>query len=233
MIPLNDTEPNRYSWFPFMTVFLIAINTFIEMAKPLYMPAGTDFGSHWQFMMRFYFTPQLILATEGPGILSSFSAMFMHGGFFHLLGNMGALWVFGRRVEDACGTWRFLIFYLLAGTLSHLLTALVLNDSPIPSVGASGAIFGVMGAYLLLYPAGRIRTLVFISFVPTWPRIRAGWVVLYFFALQVIPALDILFSEGDYSVGYWAHLGGFFSAIFVFLFLRPEAFARYLSDTPV
>ena len=233
MIPLNDTEPNRYSWFPFMTVSLIAINTFIEIAKPLYLPPDTEFWLYWQFMMRFYFTPELIFAMEGPGILSSFSAMFMHGGFFHLLGNMGALWVFGRRVEDACGAWRFLIFYLLAGTLAHLLTALVLNDSPIPSVGASGAIFGVMGAYLLLYPAGRIRTLVFISFVPTWPRIRAGWVLLYFFALQVIPALDILFSNADYGVGYWAHMGGFFSAIFVFLFLRPEAFARYISDTPV
>lgn len=231
MIPLNDSEPNRYSWFPFMTIFLIATNTFIELAKPLYMP--TQMWPYWEFMMRFYYTPRLILNVEGPGILSGFSSMFMHGDFFHLLGNMGALWVFGRRVEDACGAWRFLVFYLLAGTLAHLLTVLVMFDSPIPNVGASGAIFGVMGAYLLLYPAGRIRTLVFLSFVPTWPRIRAGWVVLYFLVLQIIPALDILFSEADYGVGYWAHLGGFFSAVFVFLFLRPEAFARYISDTPV
>ena len=233
MFPINDTEPNRYSWFPFMTIFLIAINTFIEVAKPLYLPADMEFGPYWDFMMHFYFTPKLILSVEGPGILSSFSAMFMHGDFFHLLGNMGALWVFGRRVEDACGAWRFLIFYLLSGTLAHLLTALVMYDSPIPSVGASGAIFGVMGAYLLLYPAGRIRTLFILGFVPAWPRIRAGWVVLYFLAFQIIPALNILFSDADYGIGYWAHLGGFFSAIFVFLFLRPEAFARYISDTPV
>jgi membrane associated rhomboid family serine protease len=216
-----------------MTIILIAINTFIEISKPLYLPEDMKLWPYWEFMMRFYFTPQLILSVEGPGILSNFSAMFMHGDFFHLLGNMGALWVFGRRVEDACGAWRFLVFYLLAGTLAHLLTALVLYNSPTPSVGASGAIFGVMGAYLLLYPAGRIRTLVFLSFVPTWPRIRAGWVVLYFFILQIIPALNILLSDADYGVGYWAHLGGFFSAIFVFLFLRPEAFARYISDTPV
>ena len=183
--------------------------------------------------MHFYFTPKLILSGVGPGVLSSFSAMFMHGDFFHLLGNMGALSVFGRRVEDACGAWRFLVFYLLAGTSAHLLTALVMSNSPIPSVGASGAIFGVMGAYLLLYPAGRIRTLVFLSIVPAWPRIRAGWVVVYFLGVQIIPALNILFSDADYGVGYWTHLGGFFSAVFVFLFLRPEAFARYLSDTPV
>lgn len=235
MFPINDTEPNRYSWFPFMTVFLIAINTFIELAKPLYMPDFEPFWPFWEFMMRFYFTPKLILSVEGPGILSNFTAMFMHGGFFHLLGNMGALWVFGRRLEDACGAWRFLIFYLLAGTSAHLLTVLVMYNSPRPSVGASGAIFGVMGAYLLLYPTGRIRTLIlFFGFVPAaWPRIRAGWVVLYFLGLQIIPALDILFSDASYGVGYWAHLGGFFSAVFIFLFMRPEAFARYLSDTSV
>ena len=233
MIPINDSEPNRYSWFPFMTVSLIVINTFIEIAKPLYLPNNIGFWQYWDFMMHFYFTPKLILSLEGPGVLSSFSAMFMHGDFFHLLGNMGALWVFGRRLEDACGSWRFLVFYLLAGTSAHLITTLVMYNSPIPNVGASGAIFGVMGAYLLLYPSGRIRTLVFLSFVPAWPRIRAGWVVLYFLGVQIIPAFNVLFNNGDYGVGYWTHLGGFFSAVFIFLFLRPEAFARYLSDTPV
>jgi len=233
MLPLNDTEKNRYSWFPFITLFLIAANTFIEFAKPLYMPDYSNLLTSWEFMMHYYFTPKLILAHEGPGIASSFTAMFMHGDIFHLLGNIGALWVFGRRVEDACGGWRFLVFYLLAGTSANLLTVLVMYNSPTPSLGASGAIFGVMGAYLLLYPSGRIRTLVFLSFVPAWPRIRAGWVVLYFLSIQIIPALNILFSDADYGVGYWAHLGGFFSAVFIFLFLRPEAFARYLSDTPV
>jgi membrane associated rhomboid family serine protease len=233
MFPINDTESNRYSWFPFMTVSLIAINTFIEIAKPLYLPDSMNFSQYWEFMMRFYFTPKLILAAEGPGVLSSITSMFMHANFFHLLSNMGALWVFGRRVEDACGAWRFLVFYLLAGVSAGLMTTLVLYNSPVPNVGASGAIFGVMGAYVLLYPGGRIRTLVFISFVPAWPRIRAGWIVLYFLAVQIIPALEIMFSDADYGIGYWAHLGGFFAAIFIFLFLRPEAFARYLSETPV
>ena len=233
MFPLNDTEPNRYSWFPFMTISLIAINTFIEIAKPLYLPDGMGLWQYWEFAMHFYYTPKLILSAEGPGILSSFTSMFMHGNFFHLLSNMWALWVFGRRVEDACGAWRFLVFYLLAGVGADLLTTLVMYNSPAPGVGASGAIFGVMGAYLLLYPTGRIRTLVIISVVPAWPRIRAGWVVLYFLGVQIIPALTILFADASYGVGYWAHLGGFFSAVFIFLFLRPEAFARYLSDTAV
>ena len=233
MFPLNDTEPNRYSWFPFMTISLIAVNTFIEIAKPLYLPENIGLWQYWEFMMRFYFTPKLILAAEGPGILSGFTSMFMHANFGHLLGNMWALWVFGRRVEDACGAWRFLVFYLLAGISADLLTTLVMYNSPTPGVGASGAIFGVMGAYLLLYPAGRIRTLVIISFVPAWPRIRAVWVVLYFLGVQIIPALAILLSDENFGIGYWAHLGGFFSAVFIFLFMRPEAFARYLSDTAV
>jgi membrane associated rhomboid family serine protease len=233
MLPLNDTEPNRYSWFPFMTICLIAINSFIEIAKPLYFSEKMTDWQFWQFMMHFYFTPKLILAAEGPGIVSSLTSMFMHGNIIHLLGNMGALWVFGRRLEDACGPWRFLVFYLLAGTGAGLITTLVMYDSLQPGVGASGAIFGVMGAYLLLYPTGRIRTLVFLPFLVAWPRIRAGWIVLYFLGIQIIPALNILFSGERYGVGYWAHLGGFFSALFIFLFLRPEAFARYLSETPI
>lgn len=164
MLPITDTEPNRYSWFPFMTIILISVNTFIEIAMPLYLPFDISDEQYWGFMMRYACTPTLILSTQGPGVVSSFTAMFMHGDFSHLLINMLFLWVFGRRVEDACGAWRFLIFYLLAGTSAHLLTGIVLSNSPTPGVGASGAIFGVMGAYMLLYPGGRIRTLVFKSF---------------------------------------------------------------------
>jgi len=131
MIPLNDTEPNRYSYFPLMTIFLIFLNTVIEFSKPLYLPEGT-LEEYWPFLMRYAFTPQLILNVQGAGMLSNITAMFMHGDFFHLLGNMGALWVFGRRVEDACGPMRYLIFYLLAGTCGHILTAIVLYDSRFP-----------------------------------------------------------------------------------------------------
>jgi membrane associated rhomboid family serine protease len=190
-------------------------------------------GDYWPFFMKYATTPRLIMSAPGGGALSNVTAMFLHGGLIHLVGNMLPLWVFGRRVEDACGPWRFLAFYLLAGTGAHILFVLVQSDSRIPGVGASGAIFGLMGAYLLLYPGGRIRTLVFISFVPLWPRIRAFWIVLYFVGIQIIPAIQILRDKADYSVNHWAHLGGFFSCVFIFLFLRPEAFARYLSDTPV
>ncbi len=224
MFPLNDTESNRYSFFPWMTLGLIAVNTGVLLITPEYT---------WDFLMRFGFTPYLMLHRQGAGLLASITSMFLHGGWLHLLGNMWALWVFGRRVEDACGAWRFLVFYLIAGILADLITAAVMGPDPIPGIGASGAIFGVMGAYLVLFPEGRIRTLVILQFIPTWPRIRAGWVVLYFFAVQVIPALDMAFNGTFYGVGYWAHIGGFMACILVPLFLRPEAFARYLSNVRV
>lgn len=228
MIPLNDTEPNRYSFFPIMTVLLIVVNCLI-----FYMEIFVFSRDFWPFLMKYAATPALILKAEGAGALSNVTAMFLHGGLSHLLGNMLALWVFGRRVEDACGPWRFLAFYLLAGTSAHILFTIVQHDSNIPGIGASGAIFGLMGAFLLLYPGGRIRTLVFLTFVPMWPRIRAIWIVLYFVGIQIVPAIQILRSGADYSVNHWAHLGGFFSAIFILLFIRPEAYARYLSDTSV
>jgi membrane associated rhomboid family serine protease len=228
MLPLNDTESNRYSFFPIMTVILIVINCFI-----FYIEVFVVREDYWPFFMKYAATPRLILSAQGGGALSNVTAMFLHGDIFHLGGNMLALWVFGRRVEDACGPWRFLAFYLLAGTWAHVLFVLVQSDSRIPGIGASGAIFGLMGAYLLLYPGGRIRTLVFVSFVPLWPRIRAIWVVLYFVGIQIIPAIQTLLRKEDYSINHWAHLGGFFSAVLILLFIRPEAFARYLSDTSV
>ncbi len=228
MIPLNDTEPNRYSFFPIMTVTLIVVNCFIYYVEIFVV--GADY---WPFFMKYAVTPRLIWSAQGSGALSNVTAMFLHGGLSHLLGNMLALWVFGRRVEDACGSWRFLAFYLLAGTSAHILFTIVQYDSIIPGIGASGAIFGVMGAYLLLYPGGRIRTLVILTFVPLWPRIRAIWIVLYFIGIQIVPAIQILLRKADYSVNHWAHLGGFFSAVFILLFLRPEAYARYMSDIAV
>lgn len=228
MLPINDTEPNRYSTLPFMTIILIAVNTAV-LVWELSLPEDALRG----VFLVFGFTPALVWARQGAGVLSVISCMFLHGGIGHLLGNMLFLWVFGRRVEDACGPGRYLLYYLLAGTTASLMTALTQPHESIPSIGASGAIFGVVGAYFVLFPGGRIRTLWFISFIPTWPKIRAFWFVLYYLLIQIPPAVDSYLNGVQYGIGYWAHLGGFFSCIFILLFLRPEAFARYLSDAPV
>jgi membrane associated rhomboid family serine protease len=228
MFPINDTEPNRYSSLPFMTIALIVVNTAIliwELTLPM--------DELRTLVKTFGMTSSLIWARQGAGIISAITSMFLHGGIMHLVGNMLFLWVFGRRVEDACGSWRFLVYYLLTGSTASLITALTGPNDPIPGIGASGAIFGVMGAYFVLFPAGRIRTLWFISFIPTWPKIRAFWFVLYYLFIQIPPAVDTYLNGAQYGIGHWAHLGGFFACIFILLFLRPEAFARYMSDVPV
>ncbi len=228
MLPINDTESNRYSAFPFVTVILIAVNTAV-LVWELSLPDYTLRGVFWVFG----FTPSLIWARQGAGIISAITCVFLHGGIEHLVGNMLFLWVFGRRVEDACGSARYLVYYLLAGATASLMTALAQPHESIPSIGASGAIFGVMGAYFVLFPGGRIRTLWFITIIPTWPKIRAFWFVLYYLLIQIPPAIDTYLNGVQYGIGYWAHLGGFSACIFILLFLRPEAFARYMSDVLV
>jgi membrane associated rhomboid family serine protease len=228
MFPINDTQPNRYGSLPLMTIILIALNTLILIWE-LTLPEKMLSAVFWIFG----FTPAFAWARQGAGMISSITSIFLHGGVFHLLSNMLFLWVFGRRVEDACGSGRFLLYYLFAGVTADLVTALVQPNEWIPSVGASGAIFGVMGAHLVLFPEGRIRTLWFITFIPTWPRIRAFWFVLYYLALQIPPALDSYMNGVQYNIGYWAHLGGFSTCVFILLFLRPQAFARYMSNVDV
>lgn len=228
MIPINDTEPNRYSRFPAMTVSLIVINTII-----LVWELSLPFDELYSLVKIYGATSSLIFNRQGAGVISVITCMFLHGGIMHLVGNMFFLWVFGRRVEDACGPIRFLAYYVLAGTTATLITVLTGPNDPTPGIGASGAIFGVMGAYFVLFPGGRIRTLWFISFIPTWPKIRAFWFVLYYLAIQVPPAIDTYVNGSQYGIGHWAHLGGFFACIFIPLFMRPEAFARYMSDVPV
>jgi membrane associated rhomboid family serine protease len=143
------------------------------------------------------------------------------------------LWVYGRRVEDACGHVRFLLFYVTCGLVADVAQIVARSDSSLPVIGASGAVFGVMGAYLILYPGGRIRTLVLLGVVPVFPRIRAIWLILYFLLLELPPAFQILLFRADYRIGHWAHLGGFFASLTVLFFLRPEAFHRYRNELPL
>ncbi len=231
MIPLNDTESNRYSNFPFMTIAIICVNAAILGFETTMMRSSR--AEFWELIYLYGTVPSMMLAQLGGGALSSITTMFLHGGLLHLVGNMLALWVFGRRVEDACGPWSFLLFYLVCGLCANIAYTAIHADSLVPAIGASGAISGIMGAYLLLFPGGRIRTLIFLWFIPTWPRIRAFWIVLYFLLFDILPAIDVVLNKADYSVAYWAHLGGFFACFAVFLFLRPEAFQRYFSRAPV
>ncbi len=227
-LPLNDTESNRYGGPPLMTLTLILFNVLIFTVTPLL----------WSMIPNHFFrlygsVPQMIVQGQGGGALASLTSLFLHADIFHLGGNMLFLWVFGKRVEDACGPWRFLVFYLFCGMCADLLSTLIRYEEMIPGIGASGAIAGLLGAYLILFPGGRIRAFLLLGVVPTLPRIRAFWFLIYWIGMQMVSAFISAFFEADYSINYWAHLGGFFASVFIVFFLRHESFARYLSNEPV
>ena len=155
------------------------------------------------------------------------AALFMHGGILHLGGNMLFLWIFGNNIEDRLGRPRFLLFYLLAGLISLYAQALVDTSSTVPTIGASGAIAGVLGGYALLYPRARVLTLIFIIFFVTLIEIPAMIMLGIWFVLQFLPAIgqtSITDLAGGDSVAYLAHVGGFiFGLAAIKLFARRRA----------
>ena len=148
--------------------------------------------------------------------------MFLHGGFWHLLGNMWSLYIFGDNVEDRLGPLRYLLFYLLCGFLSGISHLFINWHSQVPTIGASGAIAGVMGAYLLIFPRAKVLTLIPVFFIPYFVNIPAFLFLGFWFLIQFISAAGSSGQAG--GVAWWAHIGGFlFGMIFVKLFLKiPE-----------
>ena len=172
----------------------------------------------------FRMTEELVCLTDsGPQYLNILTSMFMHGGWMHLLGNMWFLWIFGNNIEDSMGHARFAVYYLLCGVAAALLQVFLSPDSAIPMVGASGAISGVMGAYLILYPRVRVFTLVPIGFFLTSIALPAWTMLLYWIAIQALGGLTGLFAEQQGGVAFWAHIGGFVAgALLIKLFARPD-----------
>jgi membrane associated rhomboid family serine protease len=155
-----------------------------------------------------------------PAVATIFTSMFMHGGWLHLGGNMLFLWIFGDNIEDSMGRGRYLVFYLLCGAAAALAQAFVEPSSEVPMVGASGAISGVLGAYILLHPRATIRTLVFLGFFVTILHIPAVIVLGLWFAMQFFSAAATPLG-GDGGVAFWAHVGGFVAGlVLVFFFKR-------------
>jgi len=155
------------------------------------------------------------------------SSMFLHGGWFHLIGNMWFLWVFGNNVEDSMGHVRYLVFYLLSGLAAALAQTVVNPSSAIPMVGASGAISGVMGAYVVLYPRVRVHMIVFLGFFITRIAVPAFLMLGYWFLIQLLGGLPTLGDEKG-GVAFWAHAGGFVAgALLIMLFRDPELVAKH------
>jgi len=156
------------------------------------------------------------------GIYTLLTHMFMHGGWFHLIGNMWFLWVFGDNVEDAMGPGRFILFYLLCGLAAATAQTLTNTASALPMVGASGAIGGIMGAYGRLYPHARVQTLLILGFLITRVSMPAIAMLGYWFVIQLVAGIPSLASAGG-GVAFWAHIGGFLCGfLLVPVFRQPE-----------
>jgi membrane associated rhomboid family serine protease len=169
------------------------------------------------------------VVAEQPNWVTPVTSMFLHGGWFHLIGNMWFLWVFGNNIEDAMGHARFAVFYLVCGLLAAAAQVLAQPSSPIPMVGASGAISGIMGAYLVLYPRVRVHTLVFLGFFITRWTLPAYVMLLYWALIQMLGSLPSLAgTEAGGGVAFMAHLGGFAAGVLLIkLFARPDLVRRH------
>ena len=215
MIPLKDDNPT--SGRPIVTYFLIAacvLIFLIQFSSESYR-SGQLFYSYGlipSVLMGHNQLPMDLYAV--PAYLTIFSSMFMHGGFMHLIGNMLYMWIFADNIEDNLGPSKFLVFYLLAGIAAAMTQVLMDTHSQVPMVGASGAIGGVLGAYLINHPNARVLVLIPFGFFSQLIKIRALYVLGFWFILQFI-------STGG-GVAYAAHIGGFVSGMILILFFNKK-----------
>jgi membrane associated rhomboid family serine protease len=230
MIPLGDSPPRRS--FPWVTVLIIVLNVIVFVYE-----LGLGSRQLDSFVMSMGTIPVEILSGRDlpppaplPGVVwvTLVTAMFVHGGFLHIASNMLYLWVFGDNVEDTLGHGTFVLFYLVAGVAAGLTHVFVNAGSTIPSVGASGAIAGVLGAYLIMFPNAQVRTLIFLGPFITWPRVSAVLLIGFWFLTQLasgLASLDVT-TEQSSGVAFWAHIGGFVAGLVLALILRPRTASR-------
>ena len=217
MIPIRDTIPSKN--YPIVNHCIIGINVVLYLAQMAQGPDLNRFVYIYGLVPARYSIPQITsYFTTGQQFFSLLSFMFLHGGFWHLLGNMWSLYIFGDNVEDRLGPLRYIVFYLLCGITSGLSHLIFNLNSNIPTIGASGAIAGVMGAYLILHPNAKILTLIPIILIPWFIEIPAFIFLGFWFVLQFINAAGSHGSIG--GIAWWAHIGGFiFGIIFLKIFL--------------
>ena len=214
MIPLRDTIRSRH--VPVMTWLLLVANVLVFLFE-------SSLGVNLQnrFIYTFSIVPARLLDGQPLFFLSLFTSMFMHIGWFHLLSNMLTLYIFGDNVEDRMGSFPFLIFYLLSGLAAGLLQTFTSLNSIVPILGASGAIAGVLGAYMFLYPRARVVTLIFLFIIPWFVEIPALFYLAFWFISQLFSGIASFGAAG--GVAWWAHIGGFLFGLLLgrLFLLRP------------
>ena len=212
MFPLRDTQPS-YSK-PVVTVLLIVVNVLVFLFE-----VGLDPYSRNEFIAAYGLVPDQF------SFLNVLTSMFLHGGWMHVLGNMWFLWIFGDNIEDILGSAKFLLFYLLCGVAAAMAQFLADPGSRVPMVGASGAIAGVMGAYMVKFPHSRIHTLLFIFFFITTVEVPAWLMLIYWFFINLFSGVGSIgyshTSQGG-GVAFLAHVGGFLAGIALIFVLVPR-----------
>ncbi len=227
MFPYHDDNETQRT--PIVTIALIALNIFAWL---FVQGAGAEFplaasvcnfglipGELTQAVRpgaRFPMGDGLVCVTDpGPQALHIITSMFLHGSWMHLLGNMWFLWLFGNNIEDSMTRGRFLLFYVCCGLGAALLQVVTNPGSVVPMVGASGAISGVMGAYLVLFPHVRVFTLVALGFMFTTAALPAWAMLIYWAFIQLVSGLTAIGGEQTGGVAFWAHVGGFVAGVFL------------------
>ena len=206
MIPIRDQIPTRR--VPFVNYILIAANIFVFILQ--YLAGANQDALIYQFAL----IPAAFTGDISLGNISDiFTSMFMHAGLAHLGGNMLYLWIFGDNVEDSMGHGRFLLFYLIGGLVASLAHIFTNPASQIPTVGASGAIAAVLGAYLVLYPNSRVLTIIPLGFFLRMTMIPAAIVLGLWFVLQLFSGVISMGGPDVGGVAFWAHIGGFVAGV--------------------
>ena len=216
MIPLRDVIPSRT--FPFVTITIIVLNALAWILELSLSPRELrEFLYVYGVVPADFHVPTLV------------TSMFLHGGWSHILGNMWYLWIFGDNVEDQCGRGRFVVFYLLCGIAAALGQVMMSPDSMVPTIGASGAIAGVMGAYFVLYPQSRVLTGIFLFFWFEIVEIPAIFLLGFWFLMQLFNAGALAAATGQGGgVAFAAHVAGFLvGAGGIFVFRKRERFERW------
>ncbi len=221
MIPLKDINPSSRTPVITITIVLVCILVFLF---EIYTGKALPILIRMFGVVPFEITHGVDIPPPDP--LTPYGNLiahqYFHGGFFHILGNMLFLWIFGDNVEDRFGNLKFFLFYTLCGVSAAMIQVLAYPNSTLPLIGASGAISGVLGAYMLLFPNARIVTLIFLGFIIDIVAIRAYiWIIIWFF----FQFLNAMVSAGTASVGgvaWFAHIGGFLTGIFLTLLFVPK-----------
>ena len=221
MIPLKDDNPT--SGRPTVTYFIIGLCVLVFL-----MQLGSQSYKTGQLFFSYGLIPSVLMGHDQlpidlyviPAYVTIFTSMFMHGGFMHLIGNMLYMWIFADNIEDDLGILNFVIFYLICGIGAAMSQVLMDINSQIPMIGASGAIGGVLGAYLINYPNAKVLVLIPFGFFSQLIKIRALYVLGFWFVLQFINSF--LSSSSGGGVAYAAHIGGFISGVILILFFNKK-----------